>query len=99
MDYFAAIRLAIRRDHKCIALHSQTVPVKGVIDEKVLWDGNVEVDDLIGHLAARRCYAWGVPAATGMGWEITTALAIPPATPPERIVRAALSAKAGTKAI
>ncbi|HZP60377.1 MAG TPA: hypothetical protein VFB27_08630 [Opitutaceae bacterium] len=99
MDYFAAIRLAIRRDHKCIALHSQTVPVKVVIDGKVRWEGNVEVYDLIGHLAAKRCYAWGVPTETGEEWEITTALAVPPATPPEGIVKAALAAKAGPRAV
>src|SRR4030095_5147591 len=49
---------AIRATHGCEPLHVESVPVKVVFEDQTTWEGTVEVFDLIGHLQAKRAYAW-----------------------------------------
>jgi hypothetical protein len=49
---------AIRATHGCESLHVESVPVKEVFEDQTRWEGTVEVFDLIGHLQAKRAYAW-----------------------------------------
>ena len=49
---------AIRATHGCESLHVESVPVKVAFEDKTAWEGTVEVFDLIGHLQAKRAYAW-----------------------------------------
>jgi hypothetical protein len=53
-----ALRQAIRRKHRCVAVHFRTVPVRLEFKGKVLWDGEVEEFHLSNCSAARKCYAW-----------------------------------------
>src|SRR5580692_7239513 len=40
------------------ATHVESVPVKEVFQGKTVWDGIVEVFDLVGHPKTHRAYAW-----------------------------------------
>ncbi|HXY16485.1 MAG TPA: hypothetical protein VEI26_18485, partial [Terriglobales bacterium] len=44
--------------HGVEATHVESVPVKEEFQGKVVWEGVVEVFELIGHATAHRAYAW-----------------------------------------
>ena len=57
---------AIRHLHDCGAKHVETVHVHEVAPTgEVVWDGDVEVFDLIGHAKVKRAYAWSESTAGG----------------------------------
>jgi hypothetical protein len=58
MSYIQELQDVIRRLHDAEAKHVESVPVKEVFQGKTVWDGVVEVFDLIGHPTAFRVYAW-----------------------------------------
>lgn len=93
MTYLDEVRHAIRELHGCESAHVRTVPVEEVFKGRVIWSGDVEVFELQGHPRAKRVYAWGYPNGRG-GWEITTALEIPPVDSPETAVKVAIAAHA-----
>jgi len=57
-DYLEELRDVIRRLHGVDAGHVESVPVKETFQGKTVWDGIVEVFDLVGHDKASRVYAW-----------------------------------------
>ena len=60
-DKFVIIQLlggAVERLHSCEAVHAKTVSVFEAFQGQMLWEGDVEVFDLVGHRRAKRCYAW-----------------------------------------
>ena len=93
MDYIAEIIVAINRLHGCAAVHKETVPVKEVFQGKTVWDGEVEVFDLVNHPKAKKAYAWGYDNGRG-GLEVVAVLEIPPVESPATAVRAAIVASA-----
>ena len=58
MTYVEELRDTIRQLHGAEAQHVESVPVKKTFHGKTVWEGVVEVFDLIGHPAAFRAYAW-----------------------------------------
>jgi hypothetical protein len=54
-----ALQDAIQHTHGCGSRHVETVPVRETFQGKTVWDGSVEVFDLIGHPKANQGYAWG----------------------------------------
>jgi hypothetical protein len=58
MSHIHELRDVIHRLHKAKAEHVESVPVKEVFQGQTVWDGVVEVFDLIGHPKADRIYAW-----------------------------------------
>lgn len=94
MTYIDELMAAIRHLHGCEPTYAETTPVKEVFRGQTAWEGNVLAFTLTGHPKARRCYAWGVPKATGKGWEITTVLEISPVDSPQVAVRIAIAAEA-----
>jgi hypothetical protein len=52
------LRDVIRRLHEADSTHVASVPVKEIFQGRTVWDGIVEVFDLIGHPTASRLYAW-----------------------------------------
>jgi hypothetical protein len=86
------IRAAIEKNENCLARHCGSVPVKEIFEGKTVWEGVVEVFDLLRHPRAIRCYAWsfienGEP-------QYTTVLEIPPVDSPESAVKVAIASKA-----
>jgi hypothetical protein len=48
----------IRKLHGVGSRHIESVPVKEMFQGKTVWEGVVEVFELVGHPAATRLYAW-----------------------------------------
>ena len=44
--------------HGAEAVHVESVPVKETFQGQTVWEGIVEVFDLVGHPTAFRAYAW-----------------------------------------
>ncbi len=57
-NHVETLRDAIRNFHGCESRHAESVRVTERWDDEVVWDGVVEVFDLIGHETALRAYAW-----------------------------------------
>jgi hypothetical protein len=91
MSHIHDLREVIKRLHGAEAKHVESVPVKETHQGKTVWDGVVEVFDLIGHPKTHRVYAWahetGDPKKPKRH---VTVLHIPPAISPETAVRAAI---------
>jgi len=53
-----ALQYAIWRMHGAESVHVQTVYVFERLQGETVWDGDVEVFDLVNHPNAKRAYAW-----------------------------------------
>ena len=58
MKYIEELRDVIRRLHGAEAMHVESVAVKETFKGQTVWEGIVEVFDLVGHPTAQRVYAW-----------------------------------------
>jgi hypothetical protein len=56
--YIKELRSAIRHLHGVESKHIESVPVKETFQGKTVWEGVVEVFELIGHPKAQKVYAW-----------------------------------------
>jgi hypothetical protein len=91
MTYIEALQDAIRKLHGVESKHIETVPVKEEFEGKTVWEGNVEVFDLVDYPKAPRAYAWmhKTDDAADAGRQVIV-LHIRPIASPEMAVRAAL---------
>ena len=58
MSYISELQDVIRRLHGVESKHVESVPVKETFQGKTVWEGIVEVFELVGHPKAPRVYAW-----------------------------------------
>ena len=58
MSYIEELRDVIRRLHGAEAMHVKSVSVKETFKGETVWEGIVEVFDLVGHPTSSRVYAW-----------------------------------------
>jgi hypothetical protein len=90
-SYIEELRGVIRRLHGVEATHVESVPVKETFQGKTVWEGVVEVFELIGHPKAPKVYAWahdtGDPRQPRRR---VTVLHTPPVTSAALAVRAAI---------
>src|SRR5579863_8406074 len=56
--YLQELQDVIRRLHGVESEHIESVPVKETFQGRTVWEGVVEVFELIGHPKAPRAYAW-----------------------------------------
>jgi hypothetical protein len=56
--YIQELKDVIRSLHKAEANHIESVPVRETFEGKTVWEGVVEVFELIGHPRATKVYAW-----------------------------------------
>jgi len=56
--YIAELQDVIRKLHGVESRHIESVAVKEIFHGKTVWEGVVEVFELIGHPKASRVYAW-----------------------------------------
>lgn len=89
--YQAALVKAFKDLHECGAKHVETVPVIERFQGKTVWEGEVEVFDLIDHPKASRGYAWAYDKAKGS--EIVAVLELPPVISPKTAVQASIVGK------
>jgi hypothetical protein len=91
VTYIEELRDAIRRLHGVDSRHIESVPVKEIFQGKTVWEGTVEVFELIGHPRASRAYAWAHDTDDPQHPRRHVAvLHIPPLTSPVLAVRAAI---------
>lgn len=58
MTYVEELQDVIRRLHGVEAKHVESIPIKETFRGQTVWEGAVEVFELIGHPSAKRLYAW-----------------------------------------
>lgn len=58
MTYVEELQDVIRRIHGVESRHIESVPIKETFRGQTVWEGAVEVFELIGHPSAKRLYAW-----------------------------------------
>jgi hypothetical protein len=91
VTYIEELKEAIRHLYHAEPTYVETVPVKEVFQDQVVWDGEVEVFDLTDSQEASRVYAWAHDTDIADEPRRTvTILHIPPVTSPETAVRAAI---------
>ena len=83
---------AIRHMHGCEARWGESVPVHETHDGKTVWDGEVQVFDLVGHPKAARAYAWS-HATEGTRRRFHAVLGIPPVDSAAMAVRTSVLAE------
>ena len=84
---------AIRHLHGCEAVHVESIHVRETFEGRPVWEGEVQVFDLLEHPTASRCYAWS-HATEGAKRRFYVVLHAPPVDSPEAAVRAAIVARA-----
>jgi hypothetical protein len=83
--------------HQCGAVHAATVHVNRSFKGKTVWDGDVEVFDLMQHPKAKRAYAWAhVDGANDERTRYVAVLELPPVCGPETAVDASIMADSKT---
>jgi hypothetical protein len=88
MGYIEDLQDMIRRLHGVESRHIESVSVKEEFQGKTVWEGVVEVFELIGHPTAQKVYAWAHDA-DGKRRHITV-LHVAPVTSAAAAVRAAI---------
>ncbi len=92
MKYIEAIQDAISKGYKCQAKHIKTVPIHEQHQGKTIWQGEVEVFELMGHPKAKQCCGWGFEDKPGHT-EFVTVLEVSPVISPQTAVRAYLASQ------
>ena len=91
MSYIEELLDVIRKLHGVESKHIESVPVKEMFQGKTVWEGAVEVFDLVGHTKAPRAYAWSHDTDDPkQPKRHVTVLHIHPVTSPILAVRAAI---------
>ncbi|HEV2289290.1 MAG TPA: hypothetical protein VGR81_10090 [Candidatus Acidoferrales bacterium] len=88
MNAIDELREAIKRLHGVESRHIESVPVKEMFQGKTVWEGIVEVFELVGHEKASRLYAW-IQDVDGKKRHFTV-LHVAPVDSPLAAVRAAI---------
>ena len=82
-EYIERLQQVIFHLHKSSSTWVGSVPVHEVFQGKTLWQGDVEVFDLIDHPKAKRAYGW----THGDPEEFITILELPPVTDAQSAVK------------
>jgi len=88
------LKQAVESQHGGTATFVQSVPIREMRGEQLVWDGTVHVFDLVGHPSANRAYAWPDALDSSPKRRFFSVLAIPPINGPREAVRAAIVAEA-----
>jgi hypothetical protein len=94
MQEHEALRKAIRDLHGADSTWLESVPVHETFQGQTVWDGTVEVFELVGHPKAKRAYAWSY-ATEGTKRRFYAVLELGPVTDAATAVRAAIVSDAG----
>jgi len=87
-----ALQEAIRHMHGCGSIWVESVPVHETFNGEVVWEGDVEVFDLIDHPQAKRAYAWSSSTDTAGRRRFYAVLGVGPITDAVMAVRASIVA-------
>jgi hypothetical protein len=90
-SYIEELRDVIKHLHGVESKHIESVPIKETFEGKTVWEGIVEVFELIGHPKATKVYAWAHDTDNPKKpRRHVTVLHIHPITSPILAVRAAI---------
>ena len=89
MSYIGELQDVIRKLHGAESKHLESVSVKETFQGKTVWEGVVEVFELIGHPKASRAYAWAHDGERPKESSVAV-LHVAPITSAAEAVRAAL---------
>lgn len=81
---------AIKKMHGCKAIWVESVTVKEVFQGETVWEGVVQVFDLIDHPTAPRCYAWSHALDNSKKRKYFAVLHQGPIDSPQNAVRASI---------
>lgn len=81
---------SIRSIERITGVHRDTIMRLGVKQGQTVWDGVVEVFDLIGHPKTHRVYAWSHETDKPGKPKHVTVLHVPPVVSPQTAVKAAI---------
>lgn len=90
MTYIEELRGVIRHLHGVESKHVESVPIKETFQGKTVWEGIVEVFELIEHPKAPRVYAWAYETDNPKKPRHVLVLHLGPVTSPLLAVRAAI---------
>lgn len=90
MSYISELQDVIRKLHGVESRHLESVSIKEEFQGKTVWEGVVEVFELIGHPKTSRLYAWSHDA-NGAKKRHVTVLHLAPIDSPEAAVRASIA--------
>ena len=76
--------------HGCESTWLESVSVTETFQGQTVWEGTVQVFDLIGHSTATRCYAWSHAVEGSENRRFVAVLHQGPVDSPEKAVRAAI---------
>ncbi len=82
-----ALQEAIREQFGCDSVWVEKVRVKETFLSETVWEGDVQVFDLMDHPEAQRCYAWSHPMKDGEEHRFIIVLHQEPTTSPQAAVR------------
>ncbi len=91
------LKEAIRNVHGCDSTWLQAVRVKETFQGEIVWEGLVQVFQLIDHPDATRCYAWSHAVGDTERRRFVAVLHKEPVTSPGAAVRAAIVQEAREK--
>ena len=96
-DYVEALKIAIWHTHGCRAAHLKTEHVHETFNDKTVWNGDVEVFNLIQHPKAKRAYAWAhLECERDHKWRFVVLLELPPVKDAKTAVQASIMAESET---
>jgi len=84
------LQKAILNLHGCKATWVKSVPVKEVFEGETVWEGVVQVFNLINHPKAKRCYSWSHGLDDSKKRRFFAVLHQKPVDSPEKAVRATI---------
>ena len=91
MNYIEELQDVIRKLHGAETTHVETVPVVETFNGQTVWEGEVEVFDLLDHPTASRIYAWSHDTDDPSNpRRHVTVLHLPPAITPRKAVQASI---------
>lgn len=82
------LKTAVERLHNCKATWIESIPVKETFQGQTVWDGVVEVFELIDHPTAKKCYAWSYVVDESRKRKFIAVLDQGPIDSPEKAVKA-----------
>jgi hypothetical protein len=85
---------AIRKLHGCGSKWIESVPVHEAFEGRTVWQGQVQVFDLLGHSESTRAYAWSHAGAREGSRRIVAVLHNGPVDSAQAAVRASIVADA-----
>ena len=96
--YIDALQDAIQNTHGCASRHVGTIAVEEAFQGETVWQGDVEVFDLIGHPKASQSYAWGFHDDAGK-WLYVAVLKVAKVDTPRKAVQAYILSHRGKEGI